>query len=404
MMHPVLVVGVGGEGLASLPLAVQERIEQADQLWGSRRLLACWPEHPAEKIIIDATIAQRAEMLPHRGDKRVVVLASGDPGFYGIAATLLRYLPPEELEIVPHVNALQLAFARISVSWSDAVFTSAHARPLAEMVGWAKHTRKLGILTDSQHTPGLIAQTLLDTGLSDCRAVVAENLGLAEERITDARLSALPEMEFIPLNVLLLIQDADWQPAVAFTPRPAEAYAHRRGLITKADVRALSLARLALRETDTIWDIGAGSGSMSIEMAELAWRGEVYAVEHDAENLEFIRQNKRLFGALNVTVVEGYAPGKLVELPLPDAVFIGGTGGRMSDILAHIATAARPGCRIVMALATLENLTQAMEIMKSLNWSPQVTQVNLSDGVPIAGMTRFAPLNPVFIVSGVINR
>ena len=137
----------------------------------------------------------------------------------------------------------------------------------------------------------------------------------------------------------MLIRDAGWQPRPAFAPRPDEAYAHRAGLITKADVRALSLARLALRETDCVWDIGAGSGALSVEMAELAWRGRVFAVESDPENLGFIEENIRRFGALNVTVVAGRAPGALTDLPEPSAVFIGGTGGEMEGILAHVARA-----------------------------------------------------------------
>lgn len=403
MSYPVLVVGVGAEGTESLTPDLRERIAQADQLWGGERLLAHWAGHPAEKVVIRAHVADLIERLHRRGEARVVVLASGDPGFYGIAGTLLRYLLPDELEIVPHVSSLQLAFARAGIPWSDAIFTSAHARPLAEVVGWARRAPKLGILTDRQQTPALIARTLLEAGLDDCRAVVAENLGLPDERLTDTRLSALPGMEFAPLNVLLLVRDPDWRPQPAFAPRPDEAYVHRRGLITKADVRALSLARLALRETDVVWDIGAGSGAVSIEIAELAWRGQVFAVEHDTENAGYIRENIARFGALNVVVVEGRAPAALEGLPQPAAVFIGGTGGELEAILRHIASVAPPGCRVVMNLATLENLHDALAVMRALDWSPQVAQVSVARGKAIAGRTRLAPLNPVFILTGTVE-
>jgi precorrin-6Y C5,15-methyltransferase (decarboxylating) len=400
----VLVVGVGAEGPAGLAAAIHERIARADQLWGGQRLLDHWADHPADKVTIGANVAELVQRLPERGDRRVVILASGDPGFYGIVGTLLRYLPPEDLEIIPHVSSLQLAFARAGLAWNEAIFTSAHARPLAEVVGWAKRVPRLGVLTDRQHTPALIAQTLLDAGLTDCRAIVAENLGRPDERLTDTRLVALPEMSFGLLNVLLLIRDEAWQPRPVFASRPDAAYAHRRGLITKADVRALSLARLAVRAADVIWDIGAGSGAVSVEMAELAWRGQVFAVEHDAENIGFIRENCRRFGALNVTVVEGRAPAALADLPRPAAVFIGGTGGEMAGILQKVGQSVQPGGRIVMNLATLENLNEALDLMASLGWSPQVTQVNLAQGQAIAGLTRLAPLNPVFIVSGKVNR
>jgi precorrin-6Y C5,15-methyltransferase (decarboxylating) len=393
---------------------MQERIAQADHLWGGERLLAQWPDHPAGRTIIKSNVEEMVERLQGRGSARVVVLASGDPGFYGIVGTLLRHLLPNEVEIVPHVSSLQLAFARAGVDWNDAIFTSAHARPLSEIVGWARRARKLGVLTDTKNTPGQIAQTLLDAGLDDCRAIVAENLGLPDERIADTYLSTLRAQSFGPLNVLLLLRDADWRPQATFGPRPDDAYAHRRGLITKADVRALSLARLALCETDTAWDIGAGSGAMSVEMAELAWRGRVFAVEHDTENLGYVRQhdtenlgyvrqNAARFGALNVEVVAGRAPAALKGLPAPNAVFVGGTGGEMVGILAQIERVAVSGCRVVINLATLENLTEALETMRAHNWSPQVTQVSVAHGKDVGGRTRLAPLNPVFIVHTAIR-
>jgi len=400
MAHKVLVVGVGSEGPAGLPLVLQNRIAQADLLCGSERLLKHWAGLQVEKMIIRANIPELVERLRRRGEARVVVLASGDPCFYGIAGTLLRYLPADELEIVPHVTSPQLAFARAGIPWSDAIFTSAHARPLAEVVGWARRAPKLGILTDHKHTPALIAKTLLAAGIEDCRAIVAENLGLPDEQLTDTHLSALPGMEFSPLNVLLLIHDPDWRPQPVFAPRPAEAYAHRRGLITKAEVRTLILARLALSETDIAWDIGAGSGAVSIEMALLAWRGRVFAVEQDAENLAYLRENISRFGVLNVEVVAGSAPAALEGLPQPDAVFIGGSGGQMQGILDVVCRRLRPGGRIVLSVVTLENLNEAVSGLKARGFAAEMTLVNVARSKSIADLTRFEALTPVFVVTG----
>lgn len=402
MSCPILVVGVGGDGPASLPEATRRKIDQADQLWGSERLLAFWAHHPAPKTVVKASIVPLVERLRERGEQRVVILASGDPGFYGIAGTLLRCLPADELEIVPHVTSLQLAFARARLDWSDAVLTSAHARPLAELVGWARRAPKLGILTDPTRTPALLARTLLDAGLEDCRAIVVENVGLPEERLIDSRLSQLTSGQFAPLNVMLVVRAADWRPRPTYALRADDAYAHRRGLITKAEVRALTLAALAMAETDVAWDIGAGSGALSIEMAEMAWRGQVYAIECDAENLAYLHQNVQRFGALNVHIVEGRAPEVLEELPPPQAVFVGGTGGEMAAILNHIARVARPPCRVVLNLATLERVSQGLELMKHLGWSPQLTQVNIAHGQAIVGLTRLSSLNPVFILVGTL--
>ena len=403
MSPRVLVLGVGPQGPASLTPAWQARIAQADELWGGRRLLALWPDHPGSRLAIGDNVAELAARLRQRGRARIVVLASGDPGFYGIAGTLLHELSADELEIVPHVSSLQLAFARAGLAWSDAILTSAHARPLAEVVGWARRAHKLGILTDPEHTPGAIARALLAAGAPDCRAIVAENLALPEERLVDTRLSSLPTLEFSPLNVLLLLQDAGWRPRPLLALRPDECYEHRRGLITKSDARALSLARLALSDSDTVWDIGAGSGAMSIEMAELAWRGQVWAIEQDAENMGYLHRNVARHGALNVHPVAGRAPAALAGLPAPHAVFVGGSGGELAGILQHVAEAAQTGCRVVINLATLENLQLAREVLCDLGAEPSLAQVNIAHGQPLGGLTRLAPLNPVFILAAVLR-
>jgi precorrin-6Y C5,15-methyltransferase (decarboxylating) len=409
MPNKILVIGVGAEGVAPLAPTLKARIVAADWLVAGERLLRTLAEESAPKpdalrITLKSNIAEVVARLHRRGEARVVVLASGDPGFFGIAGTLLREFPAQEIEIVPQVSSLQLAFARARIDWSDAILTSAHARPLAEVVSWAHHAHKLGILTDSQHTPAVIAKAMFAAGIEDCRAIVAENLDLPEERLTDTCLSDLLDRQFAPLNVLLLIHDAIWAPRALLAPRPDAAYAHRSGLITKADVRTLSLARLALRETDTAWDIGAGSGAVSIEMAELAWRGCIYAVERDPENLGFLRANVTRYGALNVEVVPGSAPEALAGLPAPNAVFIGGTGGSLAKIIAYLASTATLGCRVVVNLATLEHLQQTLSMMRDLAMYPELTQVNLAHGEPIAQLTRLVPLNPVFIVSGVVSR
>lgn len=405
------VIGLGAQGVSALSPALLDRVRVADWLVaGSRWLSECdalgllRPE--ARRIPLTAQLNEVIDCLRERGSARVVILASGDPGFHGIAGTLLRHFSADALEIIPNITTLQAAFALAGLDWSDAALVSAHAHPLAHIVGWARRARVMGILTDSQRTPAVIARTLLDAGLEDCRAIVAENLGLPEQRLTDARLSELPARDFAPLNVILLVRPADWQPHPVFSPRADDAYAHRRGLITKAEVRALSLARLALRETDIVWDIGAGSGAVSIEMAALAWRGRVYAIERDAENLAFLRENIARHGAANVEVVAGAAPEALAGLPAPDAVFIGGTGGAMRDIVAEVARRARPDARLVITLAALEHVSEALSILRHAGLPPDVLQVNIARGqrLPMreesaSVHTRLSPLNPVFLVS-----
>lgn len=402
MKQPIWVVGLGvGDKLALSPEA-EAIIQESSLLLGGQRLLKAFESHPATKIVIGRNLEEViARLRARREDEKAVVLASGDPGFHGIAATLLEHFSHLEVRLLPHITSLQMAFARAGLHWNDAVFTSAHAHSLAEVVGWARRVPKLGILTDPVNTPARIANSLLQAGIEDCRAIVAENLGADDERLVDACLSDLTKQEFAPLNVMLLVHNPGWQPHPLFAPRPDEAYSHRRGLMTKADIRALCLSRLVLRESDVIWDIGAGSGAVSIEMAEVAWRGRVFAIEKDPENLAYLRQNMARFGTLNVEVIPSEAPQALVGLPAPSAVFIGGSGGQLLSILAQVAQSALPGCRVTATFALLENVLQAQQWMKQAGWTPSLAQVQVAYGAAIAEGTRLAPLNPVFILSGV---
>ncbi len=407
----ITVIGLGVQGVAALSASLRARVQTADWLIAGSRWLAecdalgiCRPD--AQRIPLTARLDDVIARLRARGRSHVVILASGDPGFHGIAGTLLRHFRPDELEIIPNVTSLQSAFAAAGLDWSEAALVSAHAHPLSHVIGWARRSCVMGILTDSERTPAVIARALLDAGLPDCRAIVAENLGAPDQRLTDARLSDLVNRAFAPLNVLLLVRPTGWRPDSVFALRSDDAYAHRRGLITKAEVRALSLARLALRETDVVWDIGAGSGAVSIEMAALAWRGCVFAVERDAENLAYLRQNIARHGAANVAVVAGAAPASLAGLPAPDAVFIGGTGGAMPEIVSEVLRRARGDARLVISLATLERVSEALGLLRSAGLSPDLLQVNVARGqsLPVGdeaarAATRLAPLNPVFLVA-----
>ncbi len=397
MNAPVVVIGVGVDGAESLTPQAKDYIAQADQLWGSERLLNLFPDVSAGKIFLSKNILSALEKLKERGEtEKIILLASGDPNFFGLGSSLLKILPPDELVFIPQVSMLQEAFARARVAWHDAHFTSAHARPLAEVIGFAKRFPKLGILTDPRNTPAFIAEKLLAAGIPDCRVVVFENLGETNEAMFDEKLSSVIQKSFADLNVMLLIQNEGWTPA-PFLIRPDNAYAHRNGLITKADVRALCLSRLALRETDVVWDVGAGSGAVSIEMAEQAWRGRVFAIEKDSENLHHIRENIARFGILNVEVVRGEAPSALLGLPAPSAVFIGGSGGHLESILEIVNQFA--GCRVVATFTVLENMLQALTWMKRAGWNPSLTQAQFSYGASIADGTRLSPSNPIFILS-----
>lgn len=396
------VIGVGPEGAAGLGAEARARLAAADQVWGSERLLQGLPAPDGARVRLSACgMRDTLRTLASRGEgERIVVLASGDPLFHGVGTTLLELLPGGEVELLPAVTSLQAAFALARMPWDGAALASVHARPMAELVGLARRHRRLGILTDPVSSPDRIAAALLAAGIADGRAVVVERLGAPEQRLVDTDLSRLPGEVFAPLNVLLLDQGPGWRPAPLASSRPDAAYAHRTGLITKRDVRRLVLDRLALRETDTAWDVGAGSGAVSIEMAEIAWRGRVHAVEREAARLLDIRGNLERFGVPNVDLVEGEAPGALDGLPEPDAVFIGGSGGQPEAVLEAVAARAVPGCRVVATFAVLEHLVRAHAWLAAAGCEPELVEVGLGYGARIGDGTRLVPANPVFVVSG----
>ncbi|HZU05771.1 MAG TPA: precorrin-6y C5,15-methyltransferase (decarboxylating) subunit CbiE [Chloroflexota bacterium] len=396
----VYVIGIGDDGPAGLTAAACQRIAAATLLAGGARHLAFFPDHPAERFVIRDNLGALVARLAAAGPaERPVVLASGDPCFYGIAPYLVRHLGRERVRVEPHVSSVQLAFARLGESWHDAVVLSAHGRPLAPLIPRALAARKVAFLTDEQNTPGAIAAALLAAGHADCPAHVFEHLGGAAERHVCCRLTELPGQRFAPLNVLVLLREGA-EPAVrAGFGLPESAYAHRDGQITKAEVRAVSLAKLRLRPGMVLWDIGAGCGSVSLEASALLAGGLVYAVERDAAQLALLQQNAAAQPAPGLAIVAGEAPEALAGLPDPDAVFIGGSGGRLLDVLALVTARLRPGGRLVANFATLEHLNTALSWLRGRGWACEVVQLAVARGRAVGELTRLAALHPVFVLT-----
>jgi precorrin-6Y C5,15-methyltransferase (decarboxylating) len=253
----------------------------------------------------------------------------------------------------------------------------------------------------------------MEHGLKGYQAFVCENLGGEDERVTETLLERLPEMQFSSLNVLILKKiGEDRQPGSQSDSCPVqtkyrfgipedefECMKPRRGLITKTEVRVISLSKMALQKDSVVWDIGAGSGSVSIESALLAPMGRVYAIEKDEEDVAIIHQNLAKFRTPNVRVIHGRAPEALVDLEPPDAVFIGGSGGGMEKILTVCLERIKPGGRLVVNLATIENLSETYGYFKERKIKTDVSQVQVSRGSPILNLTRFEAFNPVFVIA-----
>ncbi len=413
-MTLVHVVGIGLDGAAGLTDTVRQIVEQATLLVGSDRLLSYFPNHPASRLVLKDFIQAigdiRAQLSTDNAHNCIVVLASGDPLFFGLGRLLLEELPPEQLIFHPHVSSVQLAFHRIKVPWQDAHAISIHGRSMESLtVALQQGVEKIAVLTDGTNSPSAIARLLMALNLSSHYEFwVCENLGGSEERVQSIPLKDVLNKTFAPLNVVVLLRksqpdnqplDVDSLPLLGLSDEVFLSFSDRPGLMTKREVRLLVLGELALQPGLTIWDIGAGTGSVSIEMARLSGTSQVYAIEKTAIGSSLIEQNCRRLHVNNVVSMHGTAPDILQQLPSPDRVFIGGSGGNLSAILETCNLRLLPGGIVVFALATLEHLNAALDWLNYRHWQYRLLQVQISRSVPVGQLTRFTPLNPVTILT-----
>jgi precorrin-6Y C5,15-methyltransferase (decarboxylating) len=316
----------------------------------------------------------------------VCVLASGDPGFFGIGRVLAARFGPERLDVRPAPSSVSLAFARIGLPWDDAVVVSAHGRPLSQAAAISARHPKVAVLVSPDSPPEALAKELIASGVGNRRMVVCSRLGLPEESVTDLDIEAVASGSFDPLSVVIVLGDAGSAKTLSWG-RPDQTYAHRAGMITHAEVRAVALSKLELPAGGVMWDVGAGSGSVAAECSALSPGLTVYAIERNEEDCERIAAN-----APSARLVHGEAPGCLEDLPAPDRAFVGGGGLEVLDaVLARL----QPAGRVVATYAAMDRAATAAERLGSL------VQVSASRGTRLPdGGLRLAAENPVFVVWG----
>jgi len=397
----VTVIGIGDDGCVGLSSRAMNAVAGAQVLVGGERQLAFFPEWKGERIVLKTELSATLDRVAAlAGEHNVCVLASGDPLFFGVGALVAKKVGVEHVEILPQPSAMQWAFARARLKWDDAALLSLHGRPLQGIAARLRRVAKAALFTDDENSPPRIAEHLIAYGQTGFRAWVCENLGGADERVREFSLEALAKITDVgPLNVLLLQrEDPAWRPPTTMPFLHEDAFAKRmpkKGLITKREVRTLSVASLALSPQSIVWDVGAGSGSVAIEASMLAYEGRVYAIEVDPEGVEICRDNARTFGADNVRVIAGRAPEALTDLETPDAVFVGGSKGSMDEIL-EVALARLPsGGRLVVNAITLENVGEAYACFKKRGLQPEVLLLNISRGEPLAHYLRYEAQNPI---------
>jgi precorrin-6Y C5,15-methyltransferase (decarboxylating) len=411
----IAVVGIGLDGKQGLTQTVQQIIEQATVLAGSKRHLGYFTDHPAEKLNLanlNTGIEAIAQLkLDHYV---VVILTSGDPLFFGLGRLLLAKFKASEIEFYPHLSSIQLAFNRLKIPWQDANLISVHGRSVDKLIELFKQGKdKIAVLTDGHNNPAAIARLFLALELPvNYSFYICENLGDVSEKVSHfspaeiTQLSNLEQHDFLALNVVILVREAqenelnlDNLPLIGLPDSSFLSFSDRPSLITKKEVRLAILGELALQPKQIVWDIGAGTGSVSIEIARLCPTSQIFAIEKTSMGSSLITQNSQRFQLNNLKSINGKAPEVLCNLPDCDRIFIGGSGGNLVDILQICSQKLTVRGLIVMAFATIEYQLQAINWLSNHNWQYRLLQLQISRSTPISNLTRLTPLNPVTIIT-----
>ncbi len=426
----VQVVGIGLDGAAGLSSSARQVVEMAALLIGSDRHLSYFPQHSGERwAVADLTeaileirrwLATQPELEPdagtvERGRGSIVILVAGDPLFHGWGKLLIAQIPADKLTFHPHLSCVQLAFNRLHIPWQDAYFVGSQGRFFEELTAKLKlGVEKIALLADETRTPAAIASLVKALDLpTRYEFWVCENLGSAEERVGGRSLSALLEESFSPLSVVVMLRlsppetealDLGKLPLLGIPDAAFIGCGDRPGLTVEREVRVLVLAQLALQPQQVVWDVGAGNGSVSIEIARLFPQSEVYAIEQTVSGTSAIELNCHRFELQNVFSIHGTAPEILHRLRPPHRIFIGGSGGGLTKILGVCALRLVAGGSIVLALDAFEDIATVLSwigdrVRREPHWSYRIVQVQLSRSVSAGSLTRFDALNPISIVT-----
>jgi len=408
---PPVVALIGmGMGRDDLSLNALRWLERAEVLAGGKRHLELFPEHGGERIILQSPLEEAVERLSNlSARKRTAVLASGDPFFFGIGQRLVKSLGKERIIAFPNVTSVQALFARLGESWEDVKTISLHGREgasrYAEWLRLVGAHPKTALFTDPGHTPAWIAEQLCGAGITDRYMVVAEDLGLPAETIRRFSLEEAGKESFSPLNLVALfpkdsVEENGLRPSGrSVLGLPESAFRHEAGMITKMEVRAVVLAHLQLEADLVLWDLGAASGSVSIEAARLAPLRRAFAVEKNGARFKDLVENVKRFRCPEIQPILGRAMEVLDRLPDPDRVFIGGSGGDLHEILSVVANRLSSGGRVVQTAVTLDTLDDARSFWSGRPFETSVTQLQINRSVPIGKTQRLESLNPVFIIT-----
>ena len=390
----ILGVGVGSAGMMTAD--AERACREAELIVGAKRLTESLARfgHPAKNAVLASDVARLVREGP---EKRVVVAMSGDTGFYSGTKKLLPLLEDLRPTVLPGISSVVYFCSRIGESWDDALLISAHGRA-CNFVSKIRHNPKVIALTGGDTGAARVVETLCENGLGHVRVTVGSDLSYETEQIVSGTAQELAGQDFPPLAILMAQNDRAGETPVT-QGFPDEAFLREEVPMTKQEVRAVTLGKLALTRSAVCWDVGAGTGSVSLEMAACCEDGRVYAIEHKANACALIEKNKLHLGITNVTVVEGEAPEALEALEAPTHVFIGGSSGNLKTILECVLRK-NPSARIVINTVTAESFAEAMACLKALPLRDEdITELSVARGRKLGRYHLMTAQNPVYIIS-----
>ncbi len=402
-MKPVAIIGMGMT-CDDLTAKHLEIIDTADILVGGKRLLNLFKESRARKKVIGKDIDGVVNFVRQEmKQQKVVVLASGDPMFFGIGRRLVDAIGAKNTMVYPNISSVSAAFARIKEPWDDVRVISLHGRKNERRLLKAlEKENKIAVFTDPKNNPAWLAACLLENQFLNYKICVLEALGSVSEKVNWYTLAEAARMKFADPNMVVLKRSSigTKDKERLFLGAPDNWYDHQKGLITKSEIRAITLSKLRLATDHILWDLGAGSGSVAVEAALLIKKGKIFAVEKNSGRVAQIKNNKKRFGIGNLKVIQAELPQGLEKLPRPDRVFIGGGGKQLTSIITAAAQYLKPKGVMVINTVLIPNVETARATLEKLDFETEVIQAQINRSRQMPWAARLEALNPVWIISG----
>ena len=397
-MLQVNIVGIGPGNPELLTAAARQAIEKSNILIGDKRMLAAFADenkiiHPTIKVAEIVEAIQKADAMDE-----IAVLVSGDVGFFSLAKTISGKLPECNCTRYCGISSLVYFASKLEMSWDDAKIVSMHGRE-QKLVAAVAQNEKVFSLTGGDNSPHVLCQKLCDHGLGDVKVYVGENLSYAEEKITCATAEEISKLKFPSLSVMMIINEKASAFEYAVHGLADELFMRSKVPMTKQEVRSVSISKLQPKATDLIYDIGAGTGSCSIELALLARKGKVYAFERNPVAVELLGKNKELFAVTNLEIIAGEALENIKKMPAPDCVFVGGSGGDLCEML-DIIYSKNSACRVVINAITIETLAEVAAYYNARkDYELEVVNVFAARSKKLGNYNLMMAQNPVYVMT-----